>query len=1061
MPELFWQKSKGHASFVYGAPNYERAVDVKKLVSTVYALVVMAAISINAAPDTIDSEISNYVTFEGKQIPVIKSADVLVVGSTLDACFLASTFAKDGKGAVLASAGTSLPHELIMCQRPWVKRSRLDSSDAKVKAFLTRCVRKEAGDDYLLDMIKVTEGLENLLLDAGASLYYDLFPCGVAQADNRITAVVFACKGGLVAVQANRVIDCTPNALVVTLAGGETKPRASAKKGLLARYSFLCNEERSVPIAVEDVSELESGEIVMHGPFAEFRMRLPVAECHFPEAVYNLEARRIALKASRGTGLQYARGGNSVLIDPARRIVSRSKSGKLTLDACRPEILVNVWVCGPMADVEDELALSMVEPLAGPSFVPLLENVVKKQTGESKTDGILRLGTSSAKTTAGTASFKAVDLIYTTGDHIRAQAGRLPVVATCDLVVVGGGTSGMPAALVAAKQGVDTILVEKFGDVGGTHTIGGVSKYWFGRETDFVARLDRDAGRTMQATGMPKCMGMLDSLMSAETRVLTHTLAVGAVVDGRRLSGVVVTTPNGLGVIQARCVIDATGDADIVARAGGDFSYGPHRDAMTLWYSFAQFASTRPEALRHFAFVVDFRDPTDLSRALITSRRFKKTKKVDSPQYYLTPRESRNIRANVRVTYADFMSSRRFEDTIVICRADVDIKGIADSDLSFCGYVTDWLENFSVPIPYRALRPVEYDNVLVVGKAISVDHDTLALARMQRDLMAMGGAAGLAAAQSVGKNKPFSEIDIGALQKGLISLGVLSDEDLSGIPGVKGSALPRIDSTQLQQMVDQLAAGNLKLMDKVSLLVRPDLSLPLLKDALGRATGTGRIEVGKALCFLGDRQGADVLLGELEQSLKTPGLSRKTHIVKERHWTPDHASAPEMTYWVNSLGRSGDSRVIPLLTEIAKRVEMNPSRTDPMFNYVYSICYAAERLGDPECVQALTLLAKKKGIAGGLRPIGTDPRETGKGRESIKEDRYAYLELCIGRAMARCGSKRGYQILIDYLTDIRGFLARSAHEELTALSQRDFSHDTQAWSRWLEDATVSPLKYAR
>jgi len=406
------------------------------------------------------------------------------------------------------------------------------------------------------------------------------------------------------------------------------------------------------------------------------------------------------------------------------------------------------------------------------------------------------------------------------------------------------------------------------------------------------------------------------------------------------------------------------------------------------------------------------------------------------------------------------MSSRRFEDTIVVCRADVDIKGIADSDLSFCGYVTDWLENFSVQIPYRALRPVEYDNVLVVGKAISVDHDTLALARMQRDLMAMGGAAGLAAAQSVGKNKPFSDIDIKALQKGLIRLGVLHNKDLSGIPGVKDSALPRIGSTQLKHMVDQLAVDKLKLTDKVSLLVRPDLSLPLLKEALGNAAGSGRIEVGKALCFLGDRQGADVLLGELERSLKIRGLSMETH-VGMRHKTPDHASAPEMTYWVNSLGRSGDSRVIPFMTEIAKRVEMNAHDTDPMFNYVYSICYASERLADPECIQALMLLAKKKGISGGLRPIGTDPRKTGKGRTSIREDRYAYLELCIGRALARCGSKRGYRILIGYLTDIRGFLARSAHEELTALSRRDFSHDIQTWSLWLEDATVSPIRYTR
>lgn len=291
---------------------------MKKWVLTVCALVVMVAISANAA----SSDASRYVTFEGKQIPVIKIADVLVVGSTLDACFLASTFAKEGKSAVLASAGTSLPHELIMCKRPWVKREWLNSSDAEINAFLTGCVEKEAGEDSLLDMIKVTEGLEDLLLDSGASLHYDLFPCGVARADRRITAVVFACKGGLVAVQADTVIDYTPDALIVTSAGGETKARSSAEKGLLARYSYLCNEERSAPIAVKGVPELANGQIVMHGPFAEFKLRLPVAKGHFPEATYNQEARRIVLKASPQTGLQYVRGGNTLLMDPARRIVS-------------------------------------------------------------------------------------------------------------------------------------------------------------------------------------------------------------------------------------------------------------------------------------------------------------------------------------------------------------------------------------------------------------------------------------------------------------------------------------------------------------------------------------------------------------------------------------------------------------------------------------------------------------------------------------------------------------------------------------------------------------------
>ena len=47
-----------------------------------------------------------------------------------------------------------------MCKRPWVKRKWLNASEAEVKSFLTGCVTKDAGEDVLLNMIKVTEGLK-------------------------------------------------------------------------------------------------------------------------------------------------------------------------------------------------------------------------------------------------------------------------------------------------------------------------------------------------------------------------------------------------------------------------------------------------------------------------------------------------------------------------------------------------------------------------------------------------------------------------------------------------------------------------------------------------------------------------------------------------------------------------------------------------------------------------------------------------------------------------------------------------------------------------------------
>ena len=51
-------------------------------------------------------------------------------------------------------------------------------------------------------------------------------------------------------------------------------------------------------------------------------------------------------------------------------------------------------------------------------------------------------------------------------------ARRLPVIAECDVLVIGGGPGGIGAAVAAARNGAKTILVERFGGFGGTWTAG-------------------------------------------------------------------------------------------------------------------------------------------------------------------------------------------------------------------------------------------------------------------------------------------------------------------------------------------------------------------------------------------------------------------------------------------------------------------------------------------------------------------------------------------------------------------------------------------------------------
>jgi hypothetical protein len=1018
------------------------------------------------SPDIVQSPERAFVRVAGKQtMPVIRQADVLVVGSSLDGCFLAERIARQGRAVVLASADTSLPQEIAIGLRPWAGLEDLAKAPDDMKSYLAGCEKQKAGDEIILNMIKVTEGLEDRILDAGAGLFYDVHPCGVQVAGQRVTAVVFACKGGLVAIEAGTVIDCTPDARVATLAGAEVLTRKSAAEGVVVRYSMLCeNPPRERVLAVQGVPELVDGQVLMHGDFAEFRVHLPARKGPFRESAYGLEARRVAAKAAAGLresgalkGMAFVRGGDVVLADATGRLVSRSTDKKLSFDACRPKGIDNLLVCGPAVDVDDAVAGTLAEPLKGPSLAQVIEKapweaLCKARPEEAKEIRLSAPAATSGEALAAEARFVELSPVYRTGADIRMDKARLPVIAACEVLVVGAGTSGTPAALVAAEKGADTIVVEKYGDVGGTHTIGGVSKYWFGRNTDFVQRLDQDAGAMMEKTGMPKCMGMLNSLVQAGARVLTHCMAVGAVVADRTVVGVVVVTPEGLGVIRAKRIIDATGDGDIAARAGARAEYGTRRDAMTLWYSFARFVGTNPEAARHFDCVVDPRDPTDMSRAMISSRRRGRGRGPnDFPQYYLTPRESRHIQGGYTVTHADVLSGRLFEDVVVVCQSNFDIKGIADSDLSFSGYVEfDYVKNYSVQIPYRALQPAGLENLLVIGRAYSITHDALALARMQRDLMAMGGAAGLAAARAVRYNEAFSAIRVSALQKELVEGGVLSEADLESVKGVEDNALPRLGEQELRETIGRLADGQLELDGKVKILVRPETSIPLLKEAFSKANPAGRLELAKALCFLGDRSGADVLLAEIERQLKAQELPLK--IFQRQNPSPDHGYAPPLCFLINSLGRLGDARVIPAMTEVARRVRMNPKESDMMFNYVFSICYAAEHLADPACREALTVLAGKPGIQGGVLPWGTDPRKTA----SATADRYAYLELCVGRALARCGSRQGYEIVLDYLHDVRAFLARSAHDELVDLAGRDLGYDQEAWQSWLASAEMRP-----
>ena len=142
-----------------------------------------------------------------------------------------------------------------------------------------------------------------------------------------------------------------------------------------------------------------------------------------------------------------------------------------------------------------------------------------------------------------------------------------------DVVVAGGGPAGVCAAVSAARLGAKTILVERFGCLGGNLTLGHVSpilgKVCAGTMADEIRRLlnanHLDAPKVMTRNGPEEhidheeAKGILARLCAdAGVTVLLCAPVVDAQMEGTRVTGLTVDTPKGLRTIRAKVVVDAT-----------------------------------------------------------------------------------------------------------------------------------------------------------------------------------------------------------------------------------------------------------------------------------------------------------------------------------------------------------------------------------------------------------------------------------------------------------------------------------------------------------------------
>ncbi len=429
-----------------------------------------------------------------------------------------------------------------------------------------------------------------------------------------------------------------------------------------------------------------------------------------------------------------------------------------------------------------------------------------------------------------------------------------------EVLVIGGGPAGVMAAIAAARQGAKTMLVEQTGCCGGMATSGLVGPFMtcydakgqrmiigglFAELVDRMVergyalhpadilggtaftswiKLGHDHVTPFEAEGLKLILD--EMLEEAGVELLYHTAFLEPLLESKRICGVRVCSKAGIETIEARVVIDCTGDGDVATRAGVPFEMGneelgliqpatmffhiTHVDAevleqeiqshLHLFYrkdgvNYRSLHWRVAEAREAGDWTLDrvsiglFRmpksdewcvntsriigiDSTDnksLTQAELEGRRQAdeilrflqkyvpgcENVRLKATAAHVGIRESRHIQGEYRLTAEDLLGCKVPRDSVFIAANSVDVHGrFGPKSNEYVAIQGDYYG-----VPYRSLLPQGVEGLLLAGRCLSADSTAAGAVRVMPPCMAMGQAAGTAAALCLREEVTPKELD--------------------------------------------------------------------------------------------------------------------------------------------------------------------------------------------------------------------------------------------------------------------------------------------------------------
>lgn len=374
--------------------------------------------------------------------------------------------------------------------------------------------------------------------------------------------------------------------------------------------------------------------------------------------------------------------------------------------------------------------------------------------------------------------------------------------AECDLLVAGLGTAGTELAILAARQGLSVIAVEKGGAPCGQGGIGGVWDYYFG--TPGGAWEERDRTEDARMAGGYAHRGVARTLVSDEALAGSgvdaryDTIVLGVWLSGHRAEGLRVCEHGRVYDIRARMTADCTGSALLVRMAGGGYTAGRAWDGAQMAFS-KVITHTEPNApvQSRYSFcgrMNGFPDEETFTQMALTAATLPpclweaRGGRVFMESPMLAQREEGNIVAEEGVTFEDALRGRRTDKPVFYSFTTQDLSNV-DRDYAFeDDALQNWMAictldryGYSVAVPFGAMIPKGYDALLAVGKHFGVDHDLAGGLRMKRDLKKLAEAAAYACALAVKHNISVRDVDYDELAGMLRATGCLDARVDQGI----------------------------------------------------------------------------------------------------------------------------------------------------------------------------------------------------------------------------------------------------------------------------------------